>query len=815
MKLKLEDWKLSFEGETISCKVPSTLYSILLENGKIPDPFYRMNEAEVRKLSEKDCSFFTSFEVEEEILSQKYLSLVFEGIDTLATVELNGAAIAETNNMHRTWKIPVKGLLRRGTNEIRVNLRSPLKMIEQAQKECFLAGNGDSVPGFPHLRKAHYMFGWDWGPTLPDMGLWKPVYLDAGMIQPIGSFRVHQEHLPDRSVRLEVLLEKTTEPSLRTVAQLYAPDGSKTEVAVQNGRAFFSIPCPQLWWPNGFGEHPLYTVAVVRYAGNEPVDQISERIGLRTVRVSLEPDRWGREFCFVVNGEKIFAMGANYIPEDSLVTRYPRERTERLIRQAVDAHFNMLRVWGGGIYPYSDFFDLCDENGILVWQDFMFGCEAIGGSDEYRNNSLAECEEQLKRIRNHACLALLCGNNENETALQNWGKEWFDPKFKVDYLRFFEQELPPLCAAIAPDTFYWPSSPSSGGQFRKTDSFDEGDVHSWLVWSHRHPIEEYTKDHPRFCSEFGFESCPGREAIRSFTEPEDRDLYSDVMLAHQKHVNGNSKLLEYLRKEYPEPRSFDLLCYTTQLMQAYAIRTAVEHFRRNRGRCMGSLYWQLNDCWPVLSWSSIDYLGIPKALHYYAERFYAPVLLSVKRSEGKTEFFVCNETRTPFDGTVRVEWKTNSFECLKSAEFACRVSPYSSQMVGKSDDDWIGERKQQIFFAYSLWDRDGKMIFGSTGKYVRPKQYQYEDPQLCATVHKKADGFSIEIFAKKYAGNVFVSVDGAKNLQVDKQFFDLWSDQPEKVEITFSDHSGWDEKTLAGRLELISEYSIGTTDKLG
>ena len=810
MKLKLEDWNLSFEGENIPCKIPSTLYSVLLENGKIPDPFYRMNEAEVRKLSEKDCSISTSFEVGEEILSQKYLSLVFEGIDTLATVELNSTVIAETNNMHRTWRIPVKGLLQRGTNEICVNLRSPLKMIEKAQKECFLAGNGDSVPGFPHLRKAHYMFGWDWGPTLPDMGLWKPVYLEAGAYLPMMPFRIHQDHLPDGSVMLEVISDKTPADALSTVVRLFSPDHAEAETTMQNGKAVFHIEKPQLWWPNGFGEHPLYTVTVERYDGDCLVDQKIEQIGLRTIGVSQKADRWGKEFCFQINGEKIFAMGANYIPEDSFITRYTRKRTEQLIRQAVKSNFNMLRVWGGGIYPYEDFYDLCDENGILVWQDFMFGCEAIGGSEDFLNNSLAECEEQMKRIRNRACLALLCGNNENETALQNWGEEWYDPKFKVDYLRFFEKELSPLCATVAPDTFYWPSSPSSGGNFQDTDSFEKGDVHSWLVWSQRHPIEEYTEFYPRFCSEFGFESCPGKEAILSFTEPEDRELLSDVMVAHQKHVNGNSKLMEYLLQYYPQPHSFDLLCYTTQLMQAYAMRTAVEHYRRNRGRCMGALYWQLNDCWPVLSWSSIDYNGTPKAVHYAAERFYAPILLSVKRTEGKTVFFVCNETRLPFDGTVRVEWKTNSFELVKAVEFACHVSPYSSQKVGESDDaDWIGERKKQIFFAYSLWNREEQKISESTGRYVRPKEYQYENPQLSATVHKKTDGFSIEVFAKKYAVNVFVSVDGAKNVQVDKQFFDLASENPETIEIQFPEHSEWDEKSFAEHLDLISEYNIG------
>ena len=338
--------------------------------------------------------------------------------------------------------------------------------------------------------------------------------------------------------------------------------------------------------------------------------------------------------------------------------------------------------------------------------------------------------------------------------------------------------------------------------FRESNGWNEGDVHSWKVWTRLHPIEEYTEFYPRFCSEFGFESCPGWETILSFTEPEDRDLFSDVMVSHQKHVNGNNRLTEYLSQYYPEPSSFDRLCYTTQLMQAYAIRTAVEHYRRNRGRCMGALYWQLNDCWPVLSWSSVDYSGTPKALHYAAEQFYAPVLLSVKQTEGKTEFFVCNETRESFDGIVRVMWKTNSFKCLKTVEFACRISPYSSQMVGESDDaDWIEKRKQQIFCTCSLLDGNGRIISESTGKYVRPKDYQYEDPQLHAVVHRIADGFSVAVSAKKYAANVFVSVEGAKGVQVDKQFFDLTSEKPEHIAITFPEHSRWDEKALAGHPE--------------
>ncbi|MDE5679706.1 MAG: glycoside hydrolase family 2 protein, partial [Lachnospiraceae bacterium] len=606
----------------------------------MPDPFYRENELEAVKLADNDFEYRRCFSLEAGQLEEAgRLLLVFEGIDTLADIYVNGQHVESTFNMHVRHEIDILGVVKQGENELRVVLHSPVKYIKEENEKVFAGGSPDAMEGYTHLRKAHCMFGWDWGPRLPDSGIFRPVYLLSEKQARLKEVYVTQEH-EDGRVRLSfdvqveeavrtvcasgkndggIVWRTTREPldeKLEIQIWLTAPDGSR--FIPKEGREII-VDNPKLWWPNGYGSQPLYMAHVLLLAeGGEVLDEWERRIGLRKMEVNTEPDEWGRRFAHQVNGLCIFAMGADYIPEDNLFGRINKERTRRLLEDAVAANYNCIRVWGGGYYPDDYFFDICDELGLLVWQDFMFACSAYELDAAFDANIRREITENVRRIRHHACLALWCGNNEMET--QTLDGAWKPSKKQVcDYNKIFEYIIPGIIQKEDPQTFYWPSSPSSGGSY--DDPWDEnrGDTHYWDVWHGEKPFTAYRDYKFRYVSEFGFQSFPCLKTIESFTEPEDRNIFSRVMEMHQRNTAANGKIMKYLAQSYLYPKDFDSLLYASQLLQAEAIRYGTEHFRRFRGRCMGTVVWQLNDIWPVASWSGIDYFGRWKALHY-AER---------------------------------------------------------------------------------------------------------------------------------------------------------------------------------------------------
>ena len=492
------------------------------------------------------------------------------------------------------------------------------------------------------LRKAHYMFGWDWGPQLPDAGIFRSVYLSGFSIARLDDVRIRQEHGAG-GVKLSVessvrkLSESDTAGSGMLVCKITAPDGTvltvEKEVGI-NETIEALIEAPQLWWPNGYGAQPLYTVRVELRMSDSVLDVWERTIGLRTVTVCTDADEWGNQFAFVVNGQKIFAMGANYIPEDNLLGHLSEERSERLIRDCARANFNCIRIWGGGYYPEDYVYDACDRYGILVWQDLMFACNVYDLNDEFEANILAETADNVKRIRHHACLGLWCGNNEMEWGWRDWGRlEGHRPKYKADYTKIFEMLLPRLVKQVDDQTYYWLSSPSSGGSFDDPNDFNRGDNHYWEVWHSNKPFTEYRDFYFRFCSEFGFQSFPGKKTLDSFSLPEDQNIFSEVMESHQKNGLANTKIFSYISGYYKYPKDMESIAYISQILQLKAIQYGVEHWRRNWGRCMGSIYWQLNDCWPVASWASIDYYGRWKALHYGAKRFYARFMATACEKE--------------------------------------------------------------------------------------------------------------------------------------------------------------------------------------
>lgn len=784
MNLKMDlsgIWKMrcTKEKDWLDAQVPGSVYSNLLRTGKMEDPYFRENQYEAREISRNDFEFSREFDAPKDLLAQDRLFLQFDGLDTLADIYINDLLLGSADNMHRIWKYDVTGRIHETGNLLRVVFHSPITAIERMQEKRPLWGVATTIPGYPYLRKAHYMFGWDWGPQLPDMGIWRAVSLwGVGGARLEGVF-VKQTHTAG-TVALDIGIdtERFSARCLEVRLVLTDPQGNlvqkKTAAVDDTASIQLLVEKPQLWWPNGWGEHPLYTLETTLLADGLEVDGDTRRIGLRTITVSRENDTWGQEFCFVVNGQKIFAMGADYIPEDQIIAKCSPRKTEVLLRNCTEANFNHIRVWGGGYYPEDYFYDLCDELGLMVWQDFMFACAVYRMDKRFTENIRMEIIENIKRIRGHASLALWCGNNEMETAWDSWGIPQ-DADLREDYQYQFEQLIPDLCAQYDPQTFYWPSSPSSGGGFDDPNSYSRGDVHYWDVWHGMKPLTEFRNFYFRFCSEYGFMSLPSEKTVNDFALPEDKNLFSAVMEAHQKCDDGTKKLLYYMSQMVPYPYSFQGVIYATQLMQADAIRANVEHMRRHRGRCMGSTYWQVNDSNPIISWSSIDYNGRWKALHYYAKRFYAPVLLSADETDPQAvSLWLCNEQRGEVRGTVHWTLRDRSANVLRNGENDVRAEPLSALrclVLDLSQELPDADTQREKYLEYRFVDESGCVRSKGSSLFVKPKHFRFLKPEIHMEIAEEASSFLIMLSADVFAKSVCLDLREA-----DCKFSDNWFD---------------------------------------
>lgn len=749
----------------VPAAVPGSVYHDLLTAGLIPDPFYRDNETEALKLMDHDFRYSRSFDADRAMLASDRVYLRCEGLDTLATVTVNGQKAGYADNMHRTWEFDVKDLLRPGKNDIEVLFASPTKYIKQAYAASRADGTSDAMVGFPHIRKAHCMFGWDWGPRLPDAGIWRDISLIGVDTARILDVLVLQHHEAG-SVSLEIKTHVTrvTDGDTKVSVTVTAPDGRVFESVGED--CVLPIPEPRLWWPAGLGDQPLYTVHVALAGEHGELDTWEKRVGLRTMTVSRKKDEFGESFSHCVNGVDIFAMGADYIPEDNLLPRVTPERTRRLLEDARAANMNCIRVWGGGYYPSDAFYDACDDLGLLVWQDFMFACAVYDLTEAFEANITAEFIDNIRRLRSHPSLALWCGNNEMEEFVAQ-DNEWVSScKQKADYIKMYEYIIPKVLKAEDPQAFYWPASPSSGGSFDAPQDPDRGDVHYWDVWHGLKPFTDYRNHLFRYVSEFGFQSFPCLETVESFTAPEDRNVFSYVMEKHQRNASANGRIVSYLSQMYLYPHDLDGLIYASQLLQAQAMQYGVEHWRRHRGRCMGAVIWQLNDCWPVASWSSIDYFGRWKALHYYAKRFFAPVLLSC-HEEGilsqdpnvnaepfalkkSARLNVSNETMAEFHGTVRWSLRRPDASMIREGAFDVTVPALSALWL--DEQDFSGEDTYGCYYAYALEDEAGQAVSDGTVLFCAPKHFHFADPKLTARI----EGDEVVVTAEAYAQSVEV-----------------------------------------------------------
>ncbi len=804
---KITDWTLFYDGYELCGKAPISLYSALIDHGIIEDPYYRTNEKSATPLSEKDCEMTSAVDITEEMLEKEHLDLCFYGIDTLCDVYFNGEYLFYANNMHRTWRADIKSKARLGKNEIKLHFYSPSKYIAQENAKHYLfnsTSGGVVMEGIGHIRKAHCMFGWDWGPMLPDMGLYRDVTLDAYDVR-IDDVSIRQRHENKKATLCLTLAPSKAASDITADVTITEPNGKKAAytLSIYEDNEI-EIPSPMLWWPNGLGKQPLYTLSFKLYKNGKAEDEVRKTVGLRTLTVSTEKDGYGEEFCFVVNGKKFFSMGADYIPEESIIPYRSAERTEKLIRSCVLANFNSLRVWGGGTYPDDCFYELCDKYGIIVWQDFMFACVNVLMTKEFEENIRAEFCDVLRRIRHHACIGLLCGNNEMELALVEWSSCLRSKTQKVvdDYLLLYENVIPEVCGKYAPDIFYWPASPSSRGGFDDPNNENVGDTHYWKVWHGGVPFEEYRKHFFRYCSEFGFEAFPSMKTIKSFALPCDMALDSPVMLSHQKCLSGNEKILNYVKDYYDIPNDFSHFVYISQLLQADAIRYGVEHFRRFRGRCMGALYWQLNDCWPTVSWASVDYFGRWKALHHRAKKFFAPILVSLHEDGESKIANISNETLENFRGVLRIRLKNNDFDVISEFEEEVEVPALSANDISipKEISRLAEQNKDSLFLEYTL-SKDGEVLERDGKIYAKPRDYRFEDPEISASVTEENGEFYLDITAKRYARSVFIEWENA-NIFLQDNFFDI-TDKTVRVRL-----SGKKEDILSEMPKILSVYDV-------
>lgn len=772
-KLSLSgNWRMKGNGFDCEGKIPGSLYSFLLDAGLMEDPYYRENELDALELSHHDYTFERNFNFEKG--SEKYI-LRFDGLDTFCDVYLNGEHVAYTDNMHVAYEFDITDTLKNGENKISVLCHEIHTYIKEKSNVLDLHGESfQTLAGYAYIRKAHCMLGWDWGPFLPDMGIWKDVSILTKDSARIVDFKIDQRHSSGEVFITPVVV--TDEPSDIRVT-LTSPKGEKYEIEANTE---FKVPNPELWWPNGLGEQPLYTVKAEVVSGGEIVCKEERRIGLRTLKIIREKDRWGESFTHECNGIKFFAMGADYIPEDNIISRCNKERSFKLLKLCKDANFNAVRVWGGGYYPENYFFDICDELGLVVFFDMAFACTLYYPDERMLESIRVEIRQNLMRLRHHPSIAIISGNNEVEAC--HYTKNIPTNIFEAN-IELFEGTIAEIAKEVCPDIPYIHTSPISLGRFIAPQDENFGDTHYWEVWHGNLPFCEYRNHYFRYLSEFGFQSFPSEKTINTITLPEDRNIFSRVMERHQRNSGANAKIISYLSQTFLYPNDFGTLIYASQLLQAEAMKYGVEHLRRNRGRCMGTLYWQLNDIWPVASWASIDYYGRLKALHYYAKRFYSPVLISCCETgetttrpfvimppedfdyETKAYLGITNDTLETVHGKVRACLRNSFSEVLEEYTYDVVIEPLSA--IKLEEVDFHKTDVLENYYSYEL-AVDGNVVSDGTVLFTAPKHYHFKNPELSVTV----EGDEIVVRSKAYAKSVEIySMDS--DFILSDNFFDM------------------------------------------
>ena len=749
--------------------VPGNIYSDLIDNKLIEDPFIGVNETKVQWVADSTWVYQTHFDVSSSTLNKDHLQLHFGGLDTYAKVYLNDSLILSSNNAFRNYKIPVKKLIS-SRNTLAVHF-APTQIIEESEKSKldYTLPEGNRV----FTRKAQFQYGWDWGPKLNTMGIWKEVSLQAWDDSRIENVYLRKDSYTEKEARFTAIITLTSSPEKSTSVQVFA-DGQDFSLQIPTGKQTnqFEIPItiedPIFWWPHNLGTPHLYEVEVQLVQDGIVRDEVIVNHGVRNVSLIAEKDEHGQSFYFDVNGIPVYMKGANYIPQHSLQNRVTEEHYENLLQDAVDANMNMLRVWGGGIYENDVFYDLCDKKGILVWQDFMYACAMYPGDEAFLENAKQEAEDQLVRLRNHPSIVLWCGNNENSEGWHRWG--WQDGKTQAqkdkiweDYLKLFDSILP---AEVAKHTQidYWESSPKYGRGNPKYQF--EGDAHDWWVWHDGYPFEHFEDFVPRFMSEFGFQSFPSMDAMKFINQSEEIQIDTEGMRSHQKHHRGYELIDLYMERDYKVPENDEDYVYVSQLVQARGMRMGIEAHRRAKPYNMGTLYWQLNDCWPGISWSSIDHFGNWKALHYEAKKAFENVLISFERKGDEVGIYIVNDLLKNLEETLVLQLYDFKGNVLWKSSKAISVPSNSSVVVESFSIDHVEEIQwNQVMLEANYGDHS------STYFFVKPKNLALENGDLDIETQKIDEGFSIGITPSVLQKNIMLIT--ATKGQFSNNYFDL------------------------------------------
>ncbi len=780
MKPAVPNEAKGLKDEWISVKIPALAHSTLMEKGVLPDLFYRDNETKFQWLEREDWVFENKFDVSSNLLKNEHIELNFKGLDTYADVFLNGELILKADNAFRSWQVEVKKHLREGKNYLRIFFYAAVKMDEDS-KEL----NGYALPGIPtnervFSRKGQFNYGWDWGPRFVSSGIWREVEINAWNEYRLREMNVEQLYLSEERADLEadVWVESSEKQDISLILhidnQIITKKFSLKQGVNQLSFDKITIEKPKRWWSRGIGEAHLYEVKI-----SSEKDSLQQRIGLRSIELVRDKDKKGETFYFRLNGVPVFAKGANYIPLSVFQDKVSDADYQEMIDNTAAANMNMLRVWGGGIYENDRFYELCDEQGIMVWQDFMFACAMYPANKPFLQNVENEAVENVKRLRKHPCIALWCGNNEISEAWHNWGWQemlLLHPKRKEqiwsNYKKLFRDLLPEVVRNHANGVNYWESSPSYSRYHEKSDVM--GDSHYWGVWHDEEPFEQYAKRVPRFMSEYGFQSFPEWKTIETFTETEDRGLETPIMTVHQKHPRGNTLMRKYMAREYQVPDSFEDFTYVSQLVQAEGMRRGIEAHRRAMPYCMGTLYWQLNDVWPVASWSSIDGLGRWKALHYVARDAFAQVLISPVLNNNLLQISVISDKLEPIEkATMSIEvfdFQGNSI--FSESDNYEKIDANSSLMLMQKNLSKIlnGQSAKETFALISL-SQNGTFLSKRIFYFDYPKNLKLPSPTISHQIEKTNEGYKVTVKTDKLAKNVFLETS-AQGLWSDN-YFDL------------------------------------------
>lgn len=790
--------------------IPGVIHTDLLNEGKIEDPFYRTNEKDLQWIDKEDWEYSTQFTISEEEFSKENIILNFLGLDTYADVYLNDQLILNADNMFRTWEVDIKPLAKQGDNSLRVYFHSPIKKglkLLEAEGHGYPANNDQSENGGLEdkkvsifTRKAGYHYGWDWGPRFVTSGVWRPIELKAW-----DNVRIKNTYIKQPSVtaeKAELIADVQLDVSVEHLNALILikMDGEKiTEQSVHlhPGESVVSIPFtimnPELWWSNGLGEAHLYNFEVEVVASNSILAQDQLTTGLRNIQLVREADEEGESFVFELNGIPVFAKGANYIPNDNFLPRVTTEEYEKVISDAVNANMNMLRVWGGGIYENDIFYELCDKNGILVWQDFMFACSMYPGNPELLESIKHEAIDNVVRLRNHPSIALWCGNNEINGAWHYYGKGGWGWKQRYDeataekinqaYLDIFHKVLPDVVEEYTLEDDYWPSSPQAGYEVEKHAGMSSvaGDVHYWGVWHGLHPFEDFEVYRARFMSEYGFQSFPDFETVQKYAIPEDYDIESEVMAAHQRSGIGNLRIKEYMSWYFNVPEDFEQFLYMSHVLQAYGMRTGIEAHRRAMPFCMGTLYWQINDCWPVASWSSTDYYRKWKAMHYGVKRAFEETLLSAIMKDDLLEIYGITDKLEDQKGELKLSLMNFDGKIIKEKSFSTSMYANTSTLLFKSEGFLDGADSTQVVLSMEYIIND-EILASNLFYFAKPKNQKLPSPVIKNNLVEKEGKWYIEIESDQLARYVLINIPNQDEFFVDN-YFDLAPGHKRTIEI--------------------------------